>query len=352
MTGGKATRAVCFPFTVADLGSLVCSTPMHVAVSDNQVGSVEYLLQCGARIDVLDRWGRSPLDCALETKNARILELLERAQYTSSSRKLAVFDPTNYEIRRKSWTATKDSFFLAIARGDTESVKRAWLNGLDVDITDDMGRTALHVAVENAQLGVIELLLSAEVNTTSIDAHGRSAMSIAVEKKLSNIAEMLRDHLKLKLAIQATDTVDQQHISQAFRAIRNGDLEQVRRLVPAQVNPDVQDYDMRTLLHIASAEGHLQIAKHLIECGANVNLLDRWGTSPLTEAIDFAHNHLARFLIANNATESGNRVAFAMSQIDSITLNTALEYALRVVTRVSKLPRFLIAAIVYCNSAV
>ncbi|KAF1321788.1 Ankyrin repeat domain-containing protein 50, partial [Globisporangium splendens] len=319
-------------------------TPLHIAVSDNQLRAVEYLLQCGAETEVVDRWGRSPIDCALETKSARMLQLLERAHYASSSRTRALFDKNTPQSQRSQKRETSHltrsrsstdlgSFFRAIEEGNTERVKRSWFDGLELNVTDGMGRTSLHIAVENAQIGMIELLLSADVNTNVLDDHGRTPLSLAVAKEYYTIAEMLRNHQKQKLVIQAKDGEDQQHVAQAFRATKRGDVHEIRRLVPAHVHPDVQDYDLRTLLHIASAEGHLVIVKHLVDSGANVNLLDRWGTSSLSEAIGFAHNTVARFLMASHANESGNRAAIAVDQIDSITLNSALEYALRVVTR-------------------
>lgn len=226
------------------------------------------------------------------------------------------------------------TFFRAIQEGNTEKVKRSWLDGLGVDVTDENGRTSLHVAVENAQLSVIELLLSADANINVVDANGRSPLSVALEKQHFGIAEMLRTHQKQKMMFRANAFEDQRHTAHAFRAAKVGDLAQLKLLVPERVGPDTQDYDLRTLLHVASAEGHVAAVKYLVECGANVNLLDRWGTSALSDAIDFAHNDIARFLIANNANESGYRSAIAIDQIDTMTLNAALEFVLRLTTRV------------------
>ncbi|CAB9508346.1 MAP kinase-activated protein kinase 2 (Fragment) [Seminavis robusta] len=48
-----------------------------------------------------------------------------------------------------------------------------------------------------------------------------------------------------------------------------------------------RDYDRRTALHIAAAEGHVDICAYLIKKGARVNRSDRWGGFPL----DDAHRH-------------------------------------------------------------
>ncbi|KAG3091239.1 hypothetical protein PI124_g16673 [Phytophthora idaei] len=316
-------------------------TPLHIAVSDEQLEMVDYLLQCGANAEALDRWGRSPIDCAVETKNIAILRLLERENYGRSG-KISLLEDGNKlpssgkteGMRRIQSSPDVSSFFQAVQEGNTEKVKRSWLSGMEVNVTDELGRTSLHVAVENGQLGVIELLLSAGVNTNVVDSEGRSPISIALEKQQFAIAEMLRAHQKKKLVSrQIKSSEDEHNIALAFRATKRGDMEKLKQLVPELVRPDMEDYDLRTLLHVASAEGHLQIAKYLVDCGANVNLLDRWGSSPLSDAVDFAHNELAKFLIANHATESGFRATVAVDHIDNATLAGALEFTLRVITR-------------------
>ncbi|KAA8532923.1 hypothetical protein F0562_032960 [Nyssa sinensis] len=55
-------------------------------------------------------------------------------------------------------------------------------------------------------------------------------------------------------------------------------LEEDRSLVHAQ------DYDNRTPLHVASIHGWIDVAKCLIEHGADVNAQDRWNNTPLADA--------------------------------------------------------------------
>ncbi|KAI3817366.1 hypothetical protein L1987_11156 [Smallanthus sonchifolius] len=55
-------------------------------------------------------------------------------------------------------------------------------------------------------------------------------------------------------------------------------LEEDRSLVQAR------DYDNRTPLHVASLHGWIEVAKCLIEYGADVNAQDRWKNTPLADA--------------------------------------------------------------------
>lgn len=49
------------------------------------------------------------------------------------------------------------------------------------------------------------------------------------------------------------------------------------------------DYDKRTALHLACAEGHARVVMYLIKAGADVNATDRWGVTPIEDAMKGRH---------------------------------------------------------------
>ena len=59
-------------------------------------------------------------------------------------------------------------------------------------------------------------------------------------------------------------------------------LTQLSRVLDVKNIPG--DYDNRTAMHLASAGGHEEIIKLLINEGCDVNVLDRFGRTPLYEA--------------------------------------------------------------------
>lgn len=63
--------------------------------------------------------------------------------------------------------------------------------------------------------------------------------------------------------------------SQLCAAVARGDSDFLKRILSYGVDPNSKDYDHRTPLHIAAAEGIFLIAKLLLENGASVFSMDR-----------------------------------------------------------------------------
>lgn len=80
-------------------------------------------------------------------------------------------------------------------------------------------------------------------------------------------------------------------------AAAKGDMSAIRRYYMSGMDMSLTDYDHRTALHSAAAEGHLHIIEFLLEtCHLYHEPRDRWGRRPVDDAIFCGHKHIAEFL--------------------------------------------------------
>ncbi|KAK2652349.1 hypothetical protein Ddye_012205 [Dipteronia dyeriana] len=82
-----------------------------------------------------------------------------------------------------------------------------------------------------------------------------------------------------------------------------GDRVGLNQMLRNGTSPNVQDYDKRTALHLAASEGHAPIVELLLHYNANVNLIDRWQRTPLTDARLYGHRDICRILEVNGGKE-------------------------------------------------
>ncbi|AJI75296.1 glutaminase A [Francisella philomiragia subsp. philomiragia ATCC 25015] len=96
--------------------------------------------------------------------------------------------------------------------------------------------------------------------------------------------------------VEGRGTIDSNLTLELIWAASNGDLSEIKRAVALGVDISKGDYDKRTALHLASAEGHEEVVKYLIRKGANPDAKDRWGRTPLEDAKANNHSHIVRLL--------------------------------------------------------
>lgn len=84
-----------------------------------------------------------------------------------------------------------------------------------------------------------------------------------------------------------------------------GDVQSLRRYFLSGADVNSVDYDGRSALHVAAAEGHTEVVRFLLEnAGANPNVRDRWGSSPLDEARRHNRDAVVQMLQAAAASHS------------------------------------------------
>ena len=107
----------------------------------------------------------------------------------------------------------------------------------------------------------------------------------------------------------------------------------VARCSPAEL--DAQNKDGATALFRASHRGHAEVVRLLLEHGANANMADGWGDSPLLSAANHGHTTVVRLLAAHRAdlcaTNSSKQTALILAaeeghaEMVELLLSLALE---------------------------
>ncbi|XP_022300661.1 glutaminase kidney isoform, mitochondrial-like isoform X1 [Crassostrea virginica] len=135
-----------------------------------------------------------------------------------------------------------------------------------------------------------------------LDKWGNSCRGIQFCQELVNVYNFHNyDNLKhtekkMDPTRRRMDTMSQDVVNILFGAF-NGDVSALRRYYLLGLDMNIADYDGRTALHVAAAEGQEQAVRFLLEkCSVNVNIKDRWGFTPLDEAERFEHPEIVRLL--------------------------------------------------------
>ncbi|XP_031253297.1 integrin-linked protein kinase 1-like [Pistacia vera] len=97
--------------------------------------------------------------------------------------------------------------------------------------------------------------------------------------------------------------LDMQVIGNFLSFASRGDRVGLNQMLRQGTPPNVQDYDKRTALHLAASEGHAPIVELLLHYKADVNLIDRWQRTPLTDARLYGHRDICRILEVNGGKD-------------------------------------------------
>ncbi|AWB34753.1 hypothetical protein DBV39_14635 [Orrella marina] len=185
----------------------------------------------------------------------------------------------------------------AALENNVDTVKQLIDSGVEIDARDQSGSTALLVAARANSIDAAEVLIEAGADANAKDNINDSAY-------LYSGARGHLEILKMTLAHGADlNSTNRYGGTALIPAAERGHVETVQTLVESGVAIDhVNNLGWTALLEAIilgnGGESHQQIVNILLEAGANPNLADRDGVSPLQHARARGYHKIEQSLLA------------------------------------------------------
>lgn len=191
----------------------------------------------------------------------------------------------------------------AAARGDAAEIRALIASGASASVRDDYRRTPLHVAAYGAHHDVMRALVKAGANPNALERDRYDIVTIAA---VANDVPTLK--VALEVGCSAKNVTSRYDGTALIAAAHLGHAEVVRTLIRSGAPLDhVNNLGWTALIEsIVLGDGgprHVATLKALVEAGANVNLPDRNGQTPLTLARQRGYRDMVEILTRAGAIE-------------------------------------------------
>lgn len=203
------------------------------------------------------------------------------------------------------------------AFGDEPAVMQLLAHaGADLNARNKRRQTALHIGVNKGHIGVVKMLLDLGCHPSLQDSEGDTPLHDAISKKRDDMLTLLLDHnaditltnnngfnalhhaalrgnpsaMKILLAKLPRPWIVDEKKDDGYTALHlaalNNHVEVAEQLVlNGKANMDIQNVNLQTALHLAVERQHTQIVRLLVREGADLNIADKDGDTPLHEAL-------------------------------------------------------------------
>lgn len=183
----------------------------------------------------------------------------------------------------------------AAEAGDPAAVKRLLAQGAGVRARDARGRTALVAATYGDRIEVARALIAAGADVNAQDDIRNSAFLLA---GASGYLEILRLTLAAGADLRSTNRYGGTTL---IPACHYGHVATVRELLKTKIDVDhVNNLGWTALLEAVilgdGGPAHTEIVRLLVAAGANVNIADRQGVTPLQHARERNHRAIVGIL--------------------------------------------------------
>ena len=249
------------------------NTPFMEAVRGGFIPSMEKLAQAGADTSTRNVRGDTPLHMAVNSERVDIVRPLLRMRSSIHARN----------------TRNRTPFQAAI--GVSEQMVRTLLTSDRINQPDDMGSSALHIAIqENAPQNILRAIITQGARINAVDSNGKTPLRIAVDLEMWEAARLLADS-GANPFMAAVDTK-----TPADLAFEKG--EDCIRAIFSGRTINAQDSSENTILHLAARYGTPASIQVLLELGANRNARNISSELPYEIAVRWNRSENAELLRA------------------------------------------------------
>jgi ankyrin repeat protein len=240
-------------------------TPLIEMCYQGDVAAVKALIKNGAKVNQQQvKFGKSPLMVALLARHTKVVEVLKENGASAGE--------------------AEAELFLKVRSGDDAGLREMNLEKIDLDARNRTGWTALMIAADAGDDGIVKVLLNAKAGAGQPNA----ALLIAASKGRTGALALLIDKTSRSLSADTNAMIE---------AAKHNHAEAVRLLVK-DAGAAVDGLERGTVPLIeAAAKGHLQTVKVLLELGAKPKQKNKLGMTALKAAWLHKHEDVATLLV-------------------------------------------------------
>ncbi|MEO6186376.1 MAG: ankyrin repeat domain-containing protein [Steroidobacteraceae bacterium] len=271
------------------------TTALMWAVRRNDLASARALLRAGARVDDVNVNAVSALQIACSNGSEALMRLLLDAGASIEKRDGAGETP----------------LMSAVRSGEVQAVRLLVDRGAQVNAREtEYRQTALMLAARGEEPRLVDLLLKAGAE---VDLQTRIGPEPRFRLPAENTGSKGKGISRGGWPEWGSRPARPGGMTALLYASREGRLEAVRLLLAGGASSEVADAnDIRPLV-IALTNNQLDVARALIEAGADVNAADWFGRTPLWSAIDVRNQE-----VNDGARDNGIDRAAALQLIDAL----------------------------------
>ncbi len=209
------------------------NTLLHKAARSEGIAVVKFLVDKGADVRAKNGFNGTPLHRAAQNQHVDALEIV----------KLLVSKGADIHAKNND---DYTPFYYAAGNPNVEITKFLVEKGAEINANGECGTTPLHEAARNSNVEVLKYLIEKGANVHAKDNRGATLLHASA---------------------------------------RNSNIEVVKYLIDKGIDINTIDNNGRTPLHEAARNQKVEVAKYLVEKGADIHAKDNRGGTPLCSAV-------------------------------------------------------------------